>query len=229
MKQVKIILFASCLVSQFVSCQSEKTKLCTYNKDVLNYYIDIATNLGTIHGAPPIPTRKWTINPIIKVFDSPTTEDLEQISEIIDEINGLQNEIVVSLTDGDEFNIQMRFIAKKDFPSIVPGSPKDFLGLNVYDYNTVPNHITNGIVLIDTGYTTKPFRNRVIREELTEILGLSRDDFNSLYPHSIFNNLIETYAEQYELIDKLLIQMHYSSVIKPGMTADQIGKLGCWK
>lgn len=225
MRKVWEILFAALITGFIVTCSDNKP--CVYNKEVINYYTEISTE--NEFGGNSFPIYKWTTNPVIKMFGGLTSQDSVEVVKIITELNSLQGEITLSITDTDNYNLAMHFIAAKDFSTILPISIKNLLGFAVFYDNKFTSQINEGIILIDTAKKTELYRNRIIREELTQVLGLPNDVYSELYPTSIFNGRIVLYPEKYEPIDRLLIQMHYSSVTKPGMTAEQLRELECWR
>lgn len=225
MKKGWKILYIVLIAGFIVTCSDDKP--CVYNSEVIDYYIEIATK--SEFGGNSFPIYKWTTNPVIKMFGGPTREDSAEVVKVINELNTLQSEITISITDRDNYNLALHFIAAKHFNTIIPTNLKNALGLGVFYDNEFTSHINQGIVLIDTAKKTELYRNQVIREELTQVLGLPNDLYSELYPTSIFNGRIVLYPDMYEPIDRLLIQMHYSSVTKPGMTAEQLRELECWR
>ena len=66
-------------------------------------------------------------------------------------------------------------------------------------------------------------RQHVIREEITQIVGLPRDSWT--YPESIFHEG-ESKTTEFTELGKAVIRLLYDPRIEPGMTVEEIEKLG---
>jgi hypothetical protein len=87
----------------------------------------------------------------------------------------------------------------------------------VYEEWDSQDRITHDTVLIATDVTTQEDRTHLIREEVTQGLGLLADSLQ--YPDSIFYK-DWTNTAVYSDIDRTVIQMLYRDDITPGMTRD---------
>lgn len=198
-----------------VSCDDERP--CQYKADVVDYYIEVTAVKYS-------PICKWTSDFSLKAYGSPLEVDIAEIIKVIDELNDLQDEVHISLTE-DEPNVEMHFIKRVKFDSIINVGVSNATGLAGF-YST-NDTIQRAIICIASDESHLPTRMHAIREELTQILGLGNDNYS--YPNSIFWEGGGYIPTEYLEIDKLIIQMHYSDVIKPGMTAAEVEKLVCWK
>lgn len=63
----------------------------------------------------------------------------------------------------------------------------------------------------------------MLREELTQSLGLARD--SNLYPESIFQQSFSTKTTDYAPIDRDLIRLLYHPEMKVGLNRDEVDNL----
>lgn len=209
------------LLLMAVSCDDERA--CLYDDEVVEYYIDIACHYENTDDLFPV--RKWKDDLIIRVFGDATEEDISEVMKVTGELNSIQQELSISVTEESNYNVGIYFIPREKFDSILYQSA-GATGIASYNVN-FDSEIQEATICIASNENHVPTRMHAIREELTQILGLP-NDINS-YPNSIFWQGGGYIATEYLEIDKLVIQMHYSDVIKPGMTADEVAKLVCWK
>jgi hypothetical protein len=218
MKRLAYSLFIIILI---FSC-NEGEDPCVYTQKVIDYYLEIT---GTKYSQTSI-TNKWVTDLFVRISGYPTSNDITQISDVINELNKIQEEVDISIvSDGFQFNVEVHFIPRIKFDSIINVGNTTANGLAVY--YLLNDNINNAIICIASDENHLPTRFHAIREELTQILGLPNDSYS--YPNSIFWEGGGYIPNEYLEIDKLIIQMHYSSVIKSGMTADEIQELVCWR
>jgi hypothetical protein len=206
------------------SCKEEDP--CLYTEEVIDFYLEIATNLD--NGQRNFPIAKWKSDLHIYISGNPRDKDLEEIVNIVDEINTLQNQISLIFIDEES----------KANVSVLVGDTTllqekwAWLGSNGqfgYSFSSVPYEIKKGFVWLNSEVIDQEFRNWLLRHELTQVLGLPNDIKQiSEYTTSIFNEWA-VYNTEYSDLDKLVIQMHYSDVIECGMTSEEIRNLTCWK
>jgi len=79
--------------------------------------------------------------------------------------------------------------------------------------------IYNSRILVSSADINQTERSHLIREELTQSLGLMND--SNKYEDSIFYQ-DWTDVTEYSIIDKSVIKMLYLKKIKPGMTIEQV-------
>ena len=78
------------------------------------------------------------------------------------------------------------------------------------------------MILIASDLKTQTARSHLIREELTQVLGLFQD--SDRFPDSIFYHPWTTVTE-YADIDRDLIRILYMDNVTPGMTRDEVVSL----
>ncbi|MGC1244917.1 MAG: DUF2927 domain-containing protein, partial [Spirulinaceae cyanobacterium] len=155
--------------------------------------------------------RKWNEDIRIKVMGSPTQEDWQTLQIVINELNQLVGDIQIAL-DNQNHNLEIYFIPQEKFsqyePNYVPGN----LGFFFIWWNS-NLEINRGKILISTNQVTQIERSHIIREELTQSLGLMNDAWT--YPDSIFYQ-DWTEVNQFSELDKVVIRILYSPKIKTG-------------
>ena len=115
-------------------------------------------------------------------------------------------------------NVEMIFAPEADFSRLEPNYQPTNYGFFWVNWDS-DSEIYRARILISTDKVEQRERSHLIREELTQSLGLMRDSIK--YPDSIF------YANRSELsqfaaIDETLIKLLYSEAIVPGMTEAEV-------
>lgn len=194
-------------------------KSSIYSSEEINYFLEIA--LGSEYGVGDFAVRKWTGDLKIEISGQPTPEDLQTVRKVIEELNALiaphiRLEIVPS-----NGNVLVYFIPESEFYLYEPPGIVYFGGFfwNWWDY---AGEIYQGRVVIAADRITQRQRSHLIREELTQILGLMNDSVK--YENSIF---YQQYSEvqQYSALDRAVIKMLYNDDIFPGMADFEIREL----
>lgn len=186
-----------------------------YTAEEINYFMEIA--LGAEFSTSSSIIRKWEGDLRIKIIGSPTSEDLNTLKTVINEINHLVSNINLKIVDNQP-NVKIHFIPVSQFqryePNYRPGN---------YGYAWIKwkqnNIINSANILITTTGVSQKERSHLIREELTQSLGLLKDSYQ--YKNSIFYQPW-TDTNQYSQLDKKIIQMLYQPEIRPGMTKSQV-------
>ncbi|WP_029033681.1 DUF2927 domain-containing protein [Salinimicrobium terrae] len=196
--------------------------LTDYEKEIVSYFEDVA--LGFEFGNSSRITRKWAQPMKIFVGGEPSTALEEELHKITTEINGLatdgfQIEIV---TDTLQSNYYIFLGSGQDYASIFP-EIKEYIesnwGLFTVYYNG-NNNFYKGNMYVDLYRTTSlEAKKHLLREELTQSLGLARD--SELYEESIFQ-LKWTTITQYSNIDRELIQLLYHPEMRPGLNSRDV-------
>ncbi len=190
-----------------------------FTQEEIDYFTEIV--LGAEFGDEAPVIKKWTKNIRIKVGGEPTEEDLQTINNIVGDLNGLIAEIKIKLVDKNE-NLVIAFSPESEFsaidPNYVPTNYGFFWAL-WHDDNFV---IHDASILISSAEVTQQERSHLIREELTQSLGLMND--SDKYNDSIF---FQEWTEvtDFSEIDKAVIKLLYLNTIKPGMSKEQVLKI----
>lgn len=180
------------------------------------YFYQIA--LGTEFYSQTNRIRKWQEPLTLEVKGTPTAEDTATLNAIIAEISQLtggQAQIKIVPSGG---NSKLWFAPLSDLPKYEPHIIKDNWGFFYCTWDDNYYIYTTNIVIASDKPTQKE-RDHLIREELTQSLGLMQD--SDLYPDSIF--YIEwTDGQQYSDLDEAVIKQLYEPEVKAGMTQAEL-------
>jgi hypothetical protein len=183
----------------------------TYSEAELAYFQDIAgqAEYGDAGGL----VHKWTKDLRIAVFGEPTERDRTALANVVDDLNGIIDGVELSLVETNP-NVQIYFVPETEFASILPEYVPVNMGF-VYIWWDGAGAVTDAVILISTTGITPEERAHLIREELTQSLGLLND--SPQYEDSIFQ--VEwTSTNRFAPIDRALIEMLYRPELVPGMT-----------
>ena len=181
--------------------------------EALDYFTEVA--FGSEYGGGPREIHKWVFNPKISVHGNPNPADLATLNKVVTELNEIIGSINIEIVEGGG-NVDLHFAPERQFaaiePSFVPGNA-GFFSMWWEGRGT----ITNGRVLVSTD-VHQPDRNHLIREEITQMLGLMNDSYS--YPDSIFYQR-PSMVQSYSVLDEHLIEMLYRPEITVGMNVDE--------
>ena len=190
-----------------------------YDETELAYFGDIAGQVE--YGDEGGLVHKWTEDLRIAVYGDPTRRDLAALDNVIQDINELIAPLRLTLVENDP-NLEIHFAPETGLAAILPEYVPGNLGF-VYVWWDGDGAITQGAILISTTGVTPDERAHLIREELTQSLGLLADSLE--YEDSIFQ-MDWTTANRYAPIDRAVIEMLYRPELVPGMTiADALALL----
>jgi len=190
-----------------------------FTQDEIEYFTEIA--LGAEFGDEIPVIKKWTENTRIKINGEPTEEDLQTINNIVGDLNELISAIKIKIVNKNE-NLTITFSPESDFTSIDPNyipTNYGFFWALWHDDNYV---IYDANILIASADITQQERSHLIREELTQSLGLMND--SNKYGDSIFYQEW-TDVTDFSEIDKSIIKLLYHNKIKPGMSKEDVLKI----
>ena len=224
----KFLLLLVILIS-ISSCSTDdedlpELELSEYQIDVINYFKDVA--LGFEFGNASRITRKWNSELKIFVGGEPSTELIDELEEIILEINGLT-------TDGFQINVVDQFSQSNYY--IFFGTGAEYAQLypsqtNLVDSNwglfsvfwNGQNEFTTGHMYVDISRANLTEQKHLLREELTQSLGLARD--SEEYLESIFQSAWTT-TNEYAEIDRDLIRLLYHPYVNIGLNENQLDEV----
>lgn len=185
-----------------------------YPPDAVDFFEEIA--FGPEFGDGSREIRKWTHDVRIVVHGDPGDEDLVTLYDVVADLNALIGTIVIDIVTSDG-NFDIHFAPEPEFASIEPNYVPVNMGF-FWVWWDAEGNITDARVLISTTDLTQAERNHIIREEVTQSLGLMRDSFQ--YEDSIFyQGWTET--QEYSELDELLIEMLYLPEVEPQMTVEE--------
>lgn len=187
-----------------------------FSQEEIDYFTEIA--LGAEFGDEIPVIKKWTNDIRIKVIGEPTEADLNTLNNIVNDLNELITGIKIKLVENKE-NLTITFSPESDFASIdqnyIPTNYGFFWAL-WHDDNFV---IYDASILVASADITQQERSHLIREELTQSLGLMND--SNKYKDSIFYQEWTDITEFSEM-DRAVIKLLYLKKIKPGMSKEQV-------
>jgi hypothetical protein len=181
-----------------------------YMAEEIDYLQEIA--FGFEYGSASEVIRKWLVNPRLQVFGNPGVEDLAVLADVVSDLNALMEGVQIEMVDSDP-TVEVHFAPVAQFPTILPSYVAGNLGFfSVWTGNDF--WIDRSVVLLATDAVSQAGRTHLIREEVTQMLGLARDSYR--YPESIFYQAWST-TDAYAPIDEVLIEMLYRPTLQPGM------------
>lgn len=185
-----------------------------YTEAELTYFEEIAFGAEFGGSANPL-LHRWEAPPSIHVHGTPSAADEVTLTEVIEEINALTQGVGLQRTDGAG-NIDLYFVPVADFPLYEPNYVPGNTGF-VWIWWDARQQIVRARIMVASDITQEG-RAHLIREELTQSLGLLKD--SQRYPESIFYAL-PTLIHSYASIDRAVIEMLYRPELAPGMTPEQ--------
>jgi hypothetical protein len=186
----------------------------SYTTEQINYFMEVAMGAEFGSGNPTI--RKW-IGPVrVKVNGNPSAQDMQTLQAVLADLNRLTQGITIQLVQSNP-NIEMHFAPEAQFASIEANYRPRNMGFFWTWWDG--GRINRAKILISTTGVTQQERSHLIREELTQSLGLMRD--SSRYSDSIFYQGW-TSVTRYSAMDEAIISMLYRPEIRPGMTQNQV-------
>ena len=194
--------------------------------EIIEYFLEVA--LGFEFPAPGVEdvVRKWPADKKILVGVQAngdiTARDHETLDDVVEELNELMADsgTLLQRTDSsDDPEIMIHFAPQSTFPQLLPSYVPGNNGFFWVWYGD-SNELTQATVLIanDAG-VDQTLRSHLIREELTQAMGLAKD--SSGYPNSIFLMEFSTTTE-YAPIDREIIRLLYHLDVRPGMDEDEV-------
>lgn len=167
--------------------------------------------------------RKWEGDVNIFLPDSSLAYLNEEVTKVIDEINTIQKSITLKrVYKQTESNFIIYFGHAEDYVTLYEAATAPYISANdgmfwIYWNNNYT--IYKGSMYVDYFRVTESNCERhLVREELTQALGLMNDSYE--YPESIFYQPW-TCGTAYASMDTLLIKYLYNPLIKAGMSKSE--------
>ncbi|MGJ3244922.1 MAG: DUF2927 domain-containing protein [Elainellaceae cyanobacterium] len=182
-------------------CQPSEQPPTILASHTSSYYQEISSGSEFGGGSE----QRWWFEPMrIEIHGEPNTQDLQELDRVVEELRSLTgHDIAFVKSDG---NVEFHFAPESDFQSIEPNYIPVNMGFAWVGYSG-SSEINQARILISTEGIRQAERNHLIREELTQSMGLMQD--SDRHQDSIFfQGWTET--TEYSELDKQLIRMHYS-------------------
>lgn len=183
---------------------------------VESYFMEVA--MSSEWGDSGGVVRKWTGPVRVGVLGNPTQDDMQTLRQVIGELNELitDEQVTISLDDRNP-NVVMRFIPEAQFRSVEPNYRPRNLGFFWLQWNN--RGLSNARILISTTGVNQRERSHLIREELTQVMGLMSDSYT--HADSIFYQRW-TDVNAYAPIDRDVIRLLYQPSITYGMSRREV-------
>lgn len=193
-----------------------------FSEEAIDFYIEVA--LGAEFGDASPVVRKWTDDLSVRVEGNPGPADLTELDRVIDELNQLRSGASIRFAaQAESSNVAIHFAPEATFREILPEYVPVNYGFFWFWFNSRAE-ITSAVILIDnTDAISQTFRNHLIREELTQTLGLAND--SPRFQGSIFHAEHPPVPTEYSRLDREVIKIHDLSEIQPGMTETDVRRI----
>tara|TARA_Y100001956_G_scaffold77699_1_gene88479 strand:+ start:2519 stop:3289 length:771 start_codon:yes stop_codon:yes gene_type:complete len=203
------------------SCSTIPVDEISIEGDKINYFNELV--FGSEFGNSNHKTKKWTEDINIFVAGEVTVDLNSELDLIIVEINSLIENVKLNrVKSPNESNYIIYFGTGEDYAKLEPNAAsyvKDNWGLFWVYWNS-KNEIYKGSMYVDTiRVKSKAARKHLLREELTQSLGIMNDSYK--YPNSIFYQKWSKTTD-YSDIDEFIISTLYSKRISAGMTKEKV-------
>lgn len=189
-----------------------------FSYDEVSYYLDVA--IGAEYGEMDPLIKKWGDEIVVHVSGKPGRADLQELDRVIDDLNRLRDGPGIRITARRESsNLRVRFAPESTFADVLPQYVPGNRGFFWFHTNDADEIIEAAVLVDNTDAISQVERDHLIREELTQALGLARDPDE--FPESIFGPGGPTPTE-YASIDRTVITIHDLPEIRSGMTEDSV-------
>ena len=211
----------------FSSCSSDDDliiELSEYDLDVISYFKEIA--LGFEFGSSSELTRKWCSEMKIFIGGDTNPNLLNELNKIIGEIEDLSTDdfSIEIVSDSAKSNYYLYFGKGEDYANLFP-SQSSYVnsnwGLFSIWWNSV-NCLNRGHMYVDIYRADDKGQKHLLREELTQSLGLAKD--SNKYQNSIFQSSWTT-TTSFSQIDKDLIRLLYHPEMQTGLNESEVDVL----
>jgi hypothetical protein len=176
-----------------------------HSPEVVSYFNEIA--LGSEFGDGRETAYKWTKNVKIFVEGKKPYYLMEELDRVVYELNSIINTINIEVvSDRSEANLFLFLGSNLRFLSVHPDVDKSIVS-NCLGYCVTYSNSAITFVDLDRTVGETEFQKHILREEITQSLGLFND--SEKYENSIFYDGYSTVTE-YSEIDKEIIDMLYN-------------------
>ena len=204
------------------SVEINLSSFTAYELEVVDYFKNIA--LGFEFGNASQITRRWESDMRIFVGGTPSGTLTNELNQIVDELNALTStSFSISIVDNEaQSNYFVFFGSADEYGTLYPDSrdlAQSNWGLFSIFWNG-SNQLINGHMYVDINRASSLEQRHLLREELTQSLGLARD--SERYTDSIFQQAFSTKTTSYAQIDEDLIRLLYHPDMRIGLNATSV-------
>jgi hypothetical protein len=177
----------------------------------------LAISIGSEYGAARNFIAKWDDEVSLAILGSPTQADKAAVEDIVADLNLLIAPTRINIVSGTA-DLRVHFAPIDDFPEILPSYEPVNYGYFSFAYNGA-KVIDDADVLISTTGLSRAETNHLIREEVTQVLGMGKDLEDQA--SSIFYGRW-TDIQDYSVSDTKVVRAVYCPDVTPGMTSAEI-------
>ena len=192
-----------------------------YSRAALDYFFEVAFGNEFSDNPDTHYIRKWSNNLRLSVRGGPTAADRATLDRIVAQLNQLLGGSLRIVLTNQNPNAVMYFVPEAAFSRYDPQYVPRNLGFFRVWWNQ-RLEIQRAQILISTTGVTQRERSHLIREELTQALGLM-NDAETYRDSTFYQGWTET--QDFSPLDRDLIQMLYDRRVRSGQTRDQIRQL----
>lgn len=186
-----------------------------FSKEELEYFYEVTFYREFRKGS--VPLFYWKRDVKVRLNDEYTQADSLELVRIVRELNELIDGIEIQIVEENP-NLEIHYLKLLDFyqfPGYRPGN-RGFFSIKRGLFGLFPR----GYILIDKNQPER--RNHLLREELTQSLGLMNDSWE--YPESIFYHGW-TNTTEFADNDRKLIQLLYNYNLPYAIKSEEFRKL----
>jgi hypothetical protein len=186
-----------------------------FSVEAVDYLSEIG--FGSEYGTSSPLLHRWQQDIRIQVHGKPTATDMATLRQVTRELNSLIPDLTLTITNEDP-NVDIHFMPESGFTSV----DAQYVPVNLgffrvwWDRQEVINRAR---ILISTEGLNQTERSHLIREELTQTMGLFMDSWR--YQDSIFYQGW-TATVEYSPLDREIIRLLYSPQLETGMVRTQL-------
>lgn len=192
-----------------------------YSRAALDYFMEVAFGNEFSNNPDTNYIRKWANVMRLKVLGSPTAADLAAVDRIVAELNRLMGGQMQIARVTQDANATIYFVPEAEFTTYDPQYVPRNLGFFRVWWNQ-KLEIQRARILISTTGINQRERSHLIREELTQSLGLM-NDADTYRDSTFYQGWTDT--QEFTMLDRDLIRMLYDGRVRAGMTRDRVRQL----
>ncbi len=190
----------------------------------VDYFKEVA--LGVEFGAGAGSIRKWTTDIRYVIVGDAGSENLDELDRVAAEINALINVELIEVFSEAEANFVVFFGSGEDYANNYESNATNLIGSNnglFWNYWNGRFEMVSGSMFVSTTLVDDAqLLKHIIREELTQAMGIFNDSFS--YEDSLFYQGFSKTTE-YAPIDIEVLELLYSPSILPGMNEDDVDRV----
>lgn len=188
--------------------------------DTWTYFKEIVF-AGEFQDLEPM-VRKWNQPVRVRLFGDYHDADLNTLFQVLGELKRLTDGRLRWEVVDEDHNLAVHFIPENTFSRYAPVHESDVQGYFMISYGDRGEIRTASVLVSTNPKLTRAERDHLIREEITQALGLIND--SPRYPDSIFQ-VAWTDTRSYAPIDEALIRLLYHPAVKSGMSERELVRI----